>query len=225
MLRRTSSRSCTTSWPATDADPAVGLTSVQSMLIVVVLPAPLGPRKPNTSPVATSNSTPLHRLDLVVVLHEAADLDRERARDVSRAVPASHLAHTRYAVPRHCPRRGSRTAPGGSRPASRTPSRPGARRPRAPPARRPCRSGRPVRRSQVSSGPRHPRPPPTAPCRGHAARRAPGPGRSARTAWSRPARPRGSGPSSSSWASVGYIEPGLGRHDPRLRSSIVCISW
>src|ERR1700710_1961154 len=28
------------------------------MLIVVVLPAPLGPRKPNTSPVATSNSTP-----------------------------------------------------------------------------------------------------------------------------------------------------------------------
>src|SRR5271167_3448471 len=28
------------------------------MLIVVVLPAPLGPRKPNTSPVATSKSTP-----------------------------------------------------------------------------------------------------------------------------------------------------------------------
>src|SRR5258708_6827577 len=28
------------------------------MLIVVVLPAPLGPRKPNTSPGATSNSTP-----------------------------------------------------------------------------------------------------------------------------------------------------------------------
>src|SRR5258707_2795668 len=28
------------------------------MLIVVVLPAPLGPRNPNTSPVATSNSTP-----------------------------------------------------------------------------------------------------------------------------------------------------------------------
>src|SRR5579875_2113567 len=28
------------------------------MLIVVVLPAPLGPRKPNTSPGATSKSTP-----------------------------------------------------------------------------------------------------------------------------------------------------------------------
>src|SRR5437763_9130861 len=58
MLRRTSSRSRTTSWPATCATPEVGLASVQSMLIVVVLPAPLGPRNPNTSPVATSNSTP-----------------------------------------------------------------------------------------------------------------------------------------------------------------------
>src|SRR5947209_571301 len=28
------------------------------MLIVVVLPAPLGPRNPNTSPAATSNATP-----------------------------------------------------------------------------------------------------------------------------------------------------------------------
>src|SRR5947209_6304807 len=58
MLRRTSSRSETTSCPATVAIPDVGLTSVQSMLIVVVLPAPLGPRKPNTSPVATSKLTP-----------------------------------------------------------------------------------------------------------------------------------------------------------------------
>src|SRR5436305_10396052 len=58
MLRRTSSRSFTTSCPATVAQPSVGLTSVHSMLIVVVFPAPLGPRKPNTSPAATSNSTP-----------------------------------------------------------------------------------------------------------------------------------------------------------------------
>ena len=36
----------------------VGLASVQSMLIVVVLPAPLGPRKPKTSPGATVNETP-----------------------------------------------------------------------------------------------------------------------------------------------------------------------
>src|SRR5579863_7855971 len=58
MWRRTSSRSRTTSWPATLAAPAVGLASVHSMLMVVVFPAPLGPRKPNTSPVATSKSTP-----------------------------------------------------------------------------------------------------------------------------------------------------------------------
>src|ERR1700761_3765359 len=58
MLRRTASRSGTTSWPADRGGPAVGLASVHSMLIVVVLPAPLGPRNPNTSPVATSKSTP-----------------------------------------------------------------------------------------------------------------------------------------------------------------------
>ena len=38
--------------------PPVGRASVQSMLIVVVLPAPLGPRKPKTSPRATSKLTP-----------------------------------------------------------------------------------------------------------------------------------------------------------------------
>ena len=36
--------------PATVADPKVGAISVPSVLTVVVLPAPLGPRKPNTSP-------------------------------------------------------------------------------------------------------------------------------------------------------------------------------
>ena len=68
MLRRTSSRSVTTSCPATVAVPPVGLTSVQSMLIVVVLPAPFGPRKPNTSPGATSKSTPLTASVLPYVL-------------------------------------------------------------------------------------------------------------------------------------------------------------
>src|ERR1700749_2096066 len=59
MWRRPSSGAATTSKPATSAVPEVGLVSVQSMLIVVVLPAPLGPRKPKTSPVSTSKSTPL----------------------------------------------------------------------------------------------------------------------------------------------------------------------
>src|SRR3954451_19599472 len=58
MWRRTSSRAVTTSWPATVARPDVGFASVQSMLIVVVFPAPLGPRNPNTSPGSTSKLTP-----------------------------------------------------------------------------------------------------------------------------------------------------------------------
>jgi hypothetical protein len=47
-----------TSKPLTRAVPDVGCASVQSMLIVVLLPAPLGPRKPKTSPLATANETP-----------------------------------------------------------------------------------------------------------------------------------------------------------------------
>lgn len=40
------------SMPATVADPEVGVSSVPSVRTVVVLPAPFGPRNPNTSPVA-----------------------------------------------------------------------------------------------------------------------------------------------------------------------------
>ena len=43
--------------PATTADPAVGAISVPRIRTVVVLPAPFGPRKPNTSPRATLNDT------------------------------------------------------------------------------------------------------------------------------------------------------------------------
>src|SRR3989304_7074869 len=39
--------------------PRVGLMRVQRMLIVVVLPAPLGPRNPNISPRGTWKETPL----------------------------------------------------------------------------------------------------------------------------------------------------------------------
>src|SRR5688572_20598228 len=58
MCRRTSSRSRATSKPCTRAVPEVGEASVQSMLIVVLLPAPLGPRKPKTSPGGTVKDTP-----------------------------------------------------------------------------------------------------------------------------------------------------------------------
>jgi hypothetical protein len=43
--------------PATDADPDVGVISVPSIRTVVVLPAPFGPRNPNTSPLPTLNDT------------------------------------------------------------------------------------------------------------------------------------------------------------------------
>ena len=47
-----------TSTPATRALPAVIERSVVSILTVVDLPAPFGPRKPNTSPASTRRSTP-----------------------------------------------------------------------------------------------------------------------------------------------------------------------
>ena len=39
--------------PATVAEPELGAIRVPSMRTVVVLPAPFGPRNPNTSPLAT----------------------------------------------------------------------------------------------------------------------------------------------------------------------------
>src|SRR5260370_27249293 len=55
------SRACSgyraTSAPATYAWPAVGAISVVSILTIVVLPAPLGPSSPKTSPRRTSKLT------------------------------------------------------------------------------------------------------------------------------------------------------------------------
>ena len=58
IFRRTVSRSLVTSYPATVALPEVGMARVHRILIVVDLPAPLGPRKPNVSPDLTSKSIP-----------------------------------------------------------------------------------------------------------------------------------------------------------------------
>ena len=44
------------------ADPAVGFNKPQSMLIVVVFPAPFGPKKPNIPPLRISRFTPLTAL-------------------------------------------------------------------------------------------------------------------------------------------------------------------
>ena len=46
------------SMPSTDSSPPVTGETQAIMRIVVVLPAPFGPRKPNTSPRRTSKSTP-----------------------------------------------------------------------------------------------------------------------------------------------------------------------
>src|ERR1035441_1585337 len=54
MFCRTASGSRATSKPATTARPEVGLSSPQSMRMVVDLPAPFGPRNPKTSPLLTS---------------------------------------------------------------------------------------------------------------------------------------------------------------------------
>src|SRR5579859_5803248 len=58
MRSRTWSDWVRRSRPATRAVPPVGGISVASMRSVVVLPAPLGPRKPNISPAFTARSTP-----------------------------------------------------------------------------------------------------------------------------------------------------------------------
>ena len=51
---------------------------------MVLLPEPLGPRKPKTSPRATCQVDPAHGLDFAVVLHEAVDRD-DRIRGVHHA--------------------------------------------------------------------------------------------------------------------------------------------
>src|ERR1700689_3277938 len=53
MCRRTSRDWLRTSYPATLAVPAVGGKKHVSIRMVVVLPAPLGPRKPTICPFAT----------------------------------------------------------------------------------------------------------------------------------------------------------------------------
>src|ERR1700704_3401640 len=45
------------SWPQTIAVPAVGARNPVIIFIVVDLPAPFGPRNPNTSPAGTLNDT------------------------------------------------------------------------------------------------------------------------------------------------------------------------
>jgi hypothetical protein len=58
MPARTRRASATTSWPSTLALPPLGTSRVISILMMVVLPAPLGPSRPNSSPSAIAKLTP-----------------------------------------------------------------------------------------------------------------------------------------------------------------------
>src|SRR5438128_1291503 len=58
MLWRTCEASRSISYPLTNARPLVGWSKVHNILIVVLFPAPLGPRKPKVSPRSTWRSIP-----------------------------------------------------------------------------------------------------------------------------------------------------------------------
>src|SRR5579875_231565 len=116
MLRRTVSRCLVTSCPATLAVPEVGSARVHRILIVVDLPAPFGPRKPNVSPPATSKSMPRTASTspylFVSSLTEMAG--------ITLACPLQPRRHLR---------RGYGTAPAGCRRGSCPPGRPGRQSP------------------------------------------------------------------------------------------------
>ena len=96
IARRTSFGCASTSMPATVAAPLVGRDSVVRILMVVDLPAPFGPSRPNTVPGRTREAQPVERGDLPVLLHEVDRLDcrrvvvRTRGRAGGRGSPGWH---------------------------------------------------------------------------------------------------------------------------------------
>ena len=77
-MRRAATPSVCTSWPQMRAVPSVGIMKPASMRIVVDLPAPLGPRKPSTSPRATRNDTWSTAVKPPNRLVRPLDLDKHR---------------------------------------------------------------------------------------------------------------------------------------------------
>src|SRR5205085_2215826 len=73
--RRTSSGSLTGSWPAIESRPSLGASTVVSILIVVVLPAPLGPRNPKMTALRHRERDVVDRGEAVEALDEIAGLD------------------------------------------------------------------------------------------------------------------------------------------------------
>ena len=123
---------------------------------MVVLPAPLGPSSPNTSPCSTVKLTPAQCLELAVALPEVANRERGQGSSSSSAMPATG----KPGRGRACPSR-SRSSRAGGRPWRSAPScrRPPAasdsspsHRERAPP--RPAPRCRRCARSRHRSGAR-----------------------------------------------------------------------
>ena len=78
---RTSSGFATGSRPSSAMVPLVGRSSVVSIWIVVVLPAPFGPRNAKISPAGTSNEMPSTALTSPKVLTRRCDVDHEQSSD------------------------------------------------------------------------------------------------------------------------------------------------
>ena len=77
------------SWPAIRAEPSLGGRKPVSMRIVVVLPAPLGPRKPTTSPRLDPERDIVDGDDVSVALGEMGGLDHAAGCLADRARGAS----------------------------------------------------------------------------------------------------------------------------------------
>src|SRR5439155_26785798 len=119
----TAAGSCMTSMPATRAMPAVGVSNVQSMEMVVDLPAPLGPRNPKISPPWTSRSIPATATrSPYFLIRPLASIAVSATLTPYRAYPRRprNVAHprplhpprsrpSRLCIPRGWPRRGSET--------------------------------------------------------------------------------------------------------------------
>src|ERR1700755_3185621 len=102
--RRTSSRCAVGSSPSNSIWPLVGRRSVVSILIVVVLPAPFGPRKAKTSPRRTSNDTSstavsspkrFTRFWTLIIREEITSLKRSTQHDASLKIPEGDEENSR----------------------------------------------------------------------------------------------------------------------------------
>ena len=115
MLRRTAVASRSRSWPAMVTVPLVLARVVVRMLMVVVLPAPLGPRKAKSSPGRTCEADVVDRggRRLLVALRQVLDGDDRRivgGHGVHVAIVAADcgaLVETRWRVGRESPTSGN----------------------------------------------------------------------------------------------------------------------